>query len=284
MKYWSDIRVKLTRNIQLALQLLLLMIGIYIFIMADKLSLYKIPLIFVGLLSWFFFRDKTKHPIIWLVVLTLLVLDLYHFYFRVANHHFMLIFMVFSIILYKYHKRRDILLKNIQILLVVVLTASALQKLMSEPFMSGDFYYYMMNRGFVFHPFLNFFPESLDIANNNTESINALHQLDPNSAKSIKLKDVFLNLESFSFIFAWLTVVIEFIIAIALLWKPRGMWTNLFFATLIIGILCTRLETGFMGLLGICGLILCNNFKIRLLYILIVIGSLSLIVTKFGFH
>ncbi len=284
MKYWLDIKEILNDHIKFAIQLLFLVLGVYVFIMAEKQSLWKIPVLFVGLWSWFFLRDKTKHPIIWIVLLVLLVFDLYHSYFRVANHHFMLMFMVLSVIFYMYHQRSYILLKNIQILLVVVIMASVVQKLMSPQFMSGDFYYYMINRGFLFDIFFKFFPESLEIAKSNSESILALQDTDPNIAQSIVLKDIFPNLGLISLIFARITVALEFIVAFAILWKPKNTWTHLLFTAMIVGILCTRFEAGFMSLLAICGVFLCSNIKLRLLYVMIVMGCVILIVTKIGYH
>jgi len=240
--------------------------------------------LFVGLLSWFLFRDKTKHPIIWIVLSTLLVLDLCFSYFWVANHHFMLLFMVLSVIFYTYHKQNEILVKNIQILLVIVVLTSAFQKLMSSQFMSGDFYYYMINRGSLFGFFINLFPESLEVVKSNRESLLALHSTNPNLAQTIVLKDVFPNLGMSSLIYAWVTVVVEFLVAIAVLWKPKTTWTHLLFITMIFGILCARFETGFVSLLAVSGLFLCNNLKLRLLYVAIIIACITFIVTKIGYH
>lgn len=284
MKYWTDIKDKLNNNIELASQLLLLVLGAYIFIMAEKYSVWKVAVLFIGLFSWLFFRNKTKHPILWIVLFALLILDLSLLYLRVANHHFMLTLMMLSILLYTYHKRNDILFKNIQILLVVVVMASAFQKLMSSQFMSGDFYYYMFNRGALFGVFLKLFPESFMVAKTNVQSIITLQTIDPNLGESIVLKDIMPNLRSISLIFTWTTLIVEFMVAITVLWKPKSTWTHLLFATMIIGIICTRLEMGFMVLLAICGLLLCDNLKLRLLYVLIAIGCIALIVTKIGYH
>lgn len=284
MKYWLSIKDKLNDHIGLATQLLLLVLGIYVLIMAEKHILLKAPLLFIGLLSWFLWRDKTRHPIIWIVLAMLLIFDLINSYFWVANHHFMLLFMVLSVIMHIYIKRNDILLKNIQMLLVVVIFTSAFQKLTSNEFMNGDFYYYMINRGFVFRFFIKFFPESLELVKSNSESLLALHATDPNLAEHVVLKDIVPNLRMISVIFAWFTVVIESLVAIAMLWKPRSTWTHLFYAAMILGILCARFETGFMSLLAICGLLLCNNLKLRLLYIVIGMACITFIVTKIGFH
>ncbi|MDN3492108.1 hypothetical protein [Winogradskyella bathintestinalis] len=284
MKYWSEIKYKLTDHITVAMQLLLLMLGIYIFIMAEKERFWKIPMLFIGLMVWFFLQKKSKHPIIWIAFFALLVFDLYHFYFRVANHHFMLMFMVLPVIFYMYHQKRSILLKNIQMLLVIVILTSVVQKLLSSQFMSGDFYYYMMNKGSIFGTFLNFFPDSLEVAQSNRASMLALYALDPNEGEHIVLNNVFPYLGQISFLFAWATVAVEFLVAIAILWKPRHIVTHLLFLTMILGILCTRLETGFMALLAICGIFLCHNIKLRLLYVMIVMGCIALVVTKLGYH
>lgn len=141
----------------------------------------------------------------------------------------MLMFMVLIVGSFGYHKRGDVLQKNIQMLLVVILTASVVQKLMSSQFMSGDFYYYMANRGFLFRNFLNFFPENLEIAKSNSELILALQDTDPNFAQRIVLNDILPKLGKISLIYVWLTVIVEVVVAIALFWRPKNIWTHLLF-------------------------------------------------------
>lgn len=284
MKYWTDIKYKLGDPIGLAIQLLLLLLGIYSLLMAEENRRWKVPVLFIGILSWILLRNKKNHPIIWLVLFTLLMIDLYHDYFWVANHHFMLLFMVLSVLLYSYHKRNEILLKNIQILFVVVVLTSAVQKLMSNQFMSGDFYYYMINRGTLFGNFIRFLPESLEIAKSNSKSILDLQNLDPNLGESITLRNIFPNIGVISHIFAWVTVIFELIVAFAILWKSRSSWTHFLILIMIVGILCTRFETGFMALLALSGLFLCQNLYLRLMYVLIISGCIILIFTKLGFH
>lgn len=284
MNYWSDIRHKLNAPIKLGIQLLFFTVAAYIFIMAEEQRHLKVIVLFFGLLSWVFLSRKTKHSMLWMVCFILLSFDLYYSYFWVANHHFMMIFMVLSILFYSYHKRSDILLINIQILVVVVVMASAIQKLMSSQFMSGEFFYYMINQGSAFTFLFNFFPEILEVTKSNSESILALKATDPNHTQSIILKDIFPNLGLISYIFARITVALEFMVAIAILYKPRSKWTHLFFIIMIIGILCTRFETGFMALLGVCGIFLCNELKLRLLYVMIVLACITLVITKLGYH
>lgn len=271
-------------HIEIASQLLLLLLGAYILIMADGNRRWKVPVLFIGLISWFLFRNKKSHLIIWIFFFALLLTDLYNDYFWVANHHFVLVFIALSILIYNYHQRVEVLQKNIQLLLVIVLLASVVQKLMSSQFMSGNFYYYMSNQGSLFRNFLNFFPENLEIAKSNSKNLFDLHATDPNTSEGIVLTNIFPKVGFFSLIFAWITVAVESMVAIAILLKPRATWTHLLFATMIIGILCTRFETGFMASLAICGVFLCRNLYLRLLYVMITIGCTVLVITKLGYH
>ncbi|WP_411895897.1 hypothetical protein [Winogradskyella sp. A2] len=284
MNYWLSIKDKFNDQIVLGTQLLVLLLCVYVFILAEEHVLWKAPLIFVGLLSWYLLRDKTDHPILLILGLVLLIIDLCYSYYWVANHHFMLLFVVLAVILYVYHQDKDIFLNNIQLILVIVILTSVIQKLLSSQFMSGDFYYYMINRGALFRFFINFFPDSLEVVKSNQEQLLALHDTNPNIQQSIVMKDIIPNLGKISVIYAWLTVIIESFIAFAMLWKSRNTWTHLLLIVMILGILCARFETGFMALLAVCGMFLCNNVKLRLFYVIIFMACIAFIVTKIGYH
>lgn len=284
MKHWSDIKTKLDDSNKVAIQLLLLLLGAYAFIMSQDHIQWKIPILFFGFLIWFFFRDKTKHPIIWLVFFILLLCDLFIDYFWLANHHFMLTFVVLSVIAYMYHDSKGIIQKNIQIILMLVILTSVLQKLMSQQFMNGSFYYFMINKGTLFRFFINFFPESLEVVKNNSESLMNLKETNPNNGQKIIFKDLVPNLAYISLVFARITVAFEFVVAMAILWKPKSILTHILIIIMILGILCARLETGFMALLTICGLFLCKNIKLKLVYVAIALGCITFIVTKYGYH
>jgi hypothetical protein len=252
--------------------------------MADEQRVWKVPLLFVGLLSWFLLRNKTKHPILWIAFSIILVLDICTMYFRLANHHFLLTYMAFAVLMFQYYKRKDVLLKNIQMLLFVVISASVVQKLLSRQFMSGEFYYYMMNRGSLFRFFFNFSPEISEIISANRDSLMALKTTDPNLKESIVLNGVFPNSGVINLYYARITVIVELIVGIAILLKPKSTWTHLIFIVMILGILCTRFETGFMALLAVSGLFLCKNSLLKLVYVMIVLGCITLMITKIGYH
>lgn len=284
MRYLADIKSKLYEGNKVAIQMLLLILSVYVFIMSQFNSIWKVPILFLGLLIWFFLRDKTKHPIIWLVFLTLLLCDFWHSYFWVANHHFMITFIVLSVIAYMYHQRKEVLQKNIQIILVIVILTSVVQKLMSNQFTSGNFYYFMINKGVLFQFIMKFFPESLEVVKSNSESYLNLWETNPNDGQTIVFKNITPNIGYISLLFAKITIAFEFIVAMAILWKPKKTWAHLLLILMIFGVLLTRLETAFMAILASCGLFLCSNYKLKLSYILIVLGCVTLMVTKVGYH
>ena len=284
MNYDLNIKSKIKNNLVFATQLLLLMQFVYVIFRADEHTVWKFPILVIGLLSWFFLQDKTKYLAIWIVFVVLLLCDLIFSYFWVANHHFMLLFMSLSVVLYFKTGQDYVLQRNIQIIVVLVIFTSVIQKLMSGQFMSGQFYYYMINRGSLFRFFINFFPEAIEIVQSNAEKIDNLSKVAPSVNQKVVLEDIVPNLGLLSQIYAWVTVVIELIVAIMLLLKPRYTLTHVLFTVMILGILCARFETGFMALLAICGIVLSDNLKLRLCYALITIACIVFMITKLGYY
>ncbi|WP_299101705.1 hypothetical protein [uncultured Winogradskyella sp.] len=284
MKYWQNIKERLENHWQLTEQLLMLFAFIYIVVLANDFKIWKLCILFSGFLVWFLIGKNAKHPISWIVILLLLIIDLVGSYFWVANHHFLLLFVVLSMVFYGYHQSNVILYKNVQALLIIVLCASVIHKLFSYQFISGNFYYHSINQGTIFKSLFYFFPDSLEIANSNAESIKELNETDPNLLGKIKLVDVFPNLRIITIVFAWMTIIVEFLAAVALLSKPKSKWTHLVLIAMILGILFTKLETGFMSLLSICGLLLCNHLKLKIVYLIVAIACLTMIITKIGYH
>ncbi|PYE79986.1 hypothetical protein DFQ11_10810 [Winogradskyella epiphytica] len=284
MSYLLNIKSKLKDSSALAIQLLLLILGSYCFIMVEENRKWKALILLIGGISYFLSRNRKNHPIIWITLFALLLEDLIHDYFWLANHHFLLTFMVLSVIAFHYHKRGDYLFKNIQILLVIVVITSVFQKLMSRQFISGDFYYFMINQGALFRKFINFFPESVEIIKSNSANLTNFQATNPNEHQSLIIRDIFPKVNFYSQIFVWLTIIIESAVAIAILFKPKSVWSHLILAMMIIGILATRFETGFMALLAICGVFLCNNIYLKVVYTLISVSCFVLIVTRIGYH
>ncbi|NRD20314.1 hypothetical protein HNV08_09670 [Winogradskyella eckloniae] len=284
MSILIHIKNSLKDPIKIAQFLLALFAVIYLVLLADDFFVFKIPILVGGLVFWIIDYKKRAFPVLWLTILVLLIIDVIGSYFWVANHHFLLCFMVLSMITFFYHKRSSILFVNIQTLVVIVLLLSVFQKLFSSQFISGNFYYHDINQGAMFRPLFYLFPDSLEIANQNVDNIKKLKESDPNLEHSIAVIDIVPNLRIMTVIYAWLTILVEAIVALFLIWKPRSTWTHLFLIIMICGILFTKLETGFMSLLAICGLFLCTSLKQKLIYIAILMVCILIIMAKMGYH
>ncbi len=221
---------------------------------------------------------------IWSLFLMIFIIELTIKYFIKANHHFLLVYIIILLIVYHKNRSWQEFVDNIKWIVIIVLMCSAIQKLISPQFVSGDFYYYMLNTGKFFKPILYFTPEVKEIIAGNYSQIIDLEQTNPNLSKSITLQNVLPNLEVISRLFAWLTIALELVIAAILFWKPKHTLTHVLFIILILGIFFTRLESGFLTLLAICGFWLTENLKFRAFYALLAIGFMSLIVAQIGFH
>lgn len=281
---WNSIKKTLSDGSGLGLYLLFIFTTVYIILTGGDHRKIKLAFICVGLFLVVLFVKKITQPLLWYIFLAILICDLICDYFVRANHHFLLIYVTLLVIIYLHNSRLEDLMTNIKLLLVIVLVCSGIQKLVSPQFLSGDFYYYMINTGSFFKPILYFNQDMNDIVASNKAQISELGKLNPNASNSVILKDVFPNQASISRVYAWFSICMELMTGLFFLWKPKHLCTHILFILLIMGIFFTRLETGFMGLLAITGIWLTDNYKIRAIYTVLTLVMLSLIITRIGFY
>ena len=268
----------------LGLKLFFLFITVYLISTGVGHPWLKLPLLFMVLFLTVFFVKSINQSLIWYLTLTLLLFDLICDYFVRANHHFFLIYLTILIIIFLKNGRHGDFITNIKLLVFIVLLFSAIQKLLSPQFVSGDFYYYMFNTGNFFKPLLRFNPEMNDVVAHNNAMILELGKTDPNELKQIVLQNVEPNIGSISHAFAWLTIIFEILVAISLLLRPKHILSHLLFIVLIFGIFLMRMENGFLCLLAITGVWLSEHPKLRLIYASMAILFISLIVNHIGFY
>ncbi|MEZ4793098.1 MAG: hypothetical protein R2783_06450 [Gelidibacter sp.] len=281
---WDHIKEILSDKSTLGLKLLFIFLLAYIISTGTDHKMLKLPLLCIGLFLTVFFVKKINQPLLWYAFLVILISDLICDYFVRANHHFLLIYMTILIIVFLHNNRLEDLVINFKLVVVIVLFFSGIQKLFSAQFISGDFYYYMINTGSFFKPILHFDHDMLEVVSGNKTLILELGQTDPNALKSITLRNVVPNLGVISRVFAWLTIILELTVAVLVLLKPKKVGTHLLFILLILGIFFTRLENGFLALLAISGIWLSENIRIRAVYSILVLIFLVFIVTKIGFY
>ena len=281
---WEHIKTVLSDKTTLGLNLLFIFIVSYIVITGGDHRRIKLFLIFTGLFLLVFFVKKINQPLVWYLFLAILISDLISDYFVRANHHFLLIYLNILIIVFLHNSRLKDLVTNIKFLVVIVLLFSGVQKLVSLQFTSGDFYYYMLNTGGFFKPILYFSSEMNEIVISNKSQIAELGHSDPNELKIITFQNILPHLDVISRVMAWTTILMELVVAILILWKPKHNVTHILFILLILAIFFTRFENGFLTILAITGVWLSESIRFRFIYTILAIVSLSFMLTKIGFY
>ncbi len=246
---------------------------------------FKSIFIFIAFAILIFSENKTKNSYLWSVLIILFLIDLRVGYFKIANHHFLLLYT--TLVIYFYLKNwltYRLVETNIKCLTAIVLLFAGLQKLFSTEFLNGDYYYYMINTGKFFTPILKRIPSFSEIINQNTTAIKDLALTNPNELKVIKLEPIHNKIKSFTKLFSWITISYEIFAAILILFKPKHLLTHVLFIALIIGVFLTRLETGFLTLLSIFGFVLVKEPIVKIVYSAMALFFMALIVCNLGYY
>lgn len=281
---WQRIKQVLSDKTALGLHLFFIVMVVYLAITSVDHRNIKVFLLCGALFLIVFFVKKITQPLLWYIFLAILLSDLACDYFVRANHHFLLIYITGVVIVFLHNSRLELFIANIKYLVVIVLFFSGIQKVISPEFITGDLYYYMINTGGFFKPILYYNPQMVDTIISNKEIIAELGTTDPNLLKTATLKPILPHLEVFSFILSWMTIIMELLAAVLILWKPKHIISHIVFILLIMGIFFTRFENGFLSLLAISGVWLSDSLKTRIVYTILAIISLSFVLTKIGFH
>ncbi|HNQ26854.1 MAG TPA: hypothetical protein PKL92_02935 [Aquaticitalea sp.] len=230
------------------------------------------------------FFKQLRQPFVWYVFLALFLLDLIINYHTRANHHFMLVYLTMAYIMYLNTRNIATFTTNVKWLLFILLFFASVQKLMSSEFVSGNFYYYMINTGKFFKPLAPLDQTVAVVISNNNALIETLNHQDPNQYGTVSLNNILPNIASISKWFAWATIALEFLAGLLIVRKPEYRFTHIIFVILILGISATRLESGFLGLLCISGHWLCNNTIIRKIYVVLTVIFTALTISQLGFY
>ena len=138
--------------------------------------------------------------------------------------------------------------------------------------------------GGFFNPFINYNSEAMEIINANVSAIENLELMDPNNSHAITLRKLHPNIKLLSILFAWITILFEFLIAFLLWSKPKSNITQILLIVLIIGIFMTRLETGFLSILSILLYAISATKKIQLIAVLLTLFLFALTISGIGHY
>ena len=245
----------------------------------------KSILLFVGFMFLILSEKKMLNPYVWGVFFSILLLDIITKYYQISNHHFLLAYLTLAVLFYtKGVYTFEVLVKNTNYLLIIVIGSAALQKLFTHQFISGEYYYYMFHMGGFFNPFINYNSEAMEIINANVSAIENLELMDPNNSHAITLRKLHPNIKLLSILFAWITILFEFLIAFLLWSKPKSNITQILLIVLIIGIFMTRLETGFLSILSILLYAISATKKTQLIAVLLTLFLFALTISGIGHY
>lgn len=266
------------------LKVLLSIIIVYFIIGYGNQRLIKIPFLVVLIATLIVNPRSIYKPVLWSLIAIILGIDLATGYFFEANHHFLLFYLVLVTLLYtSIYKTQIFLYDNIKYLTFIVLALSGIQKWLSTSFTSGDFYYYLINTGQIFERITPFFHDASQTISENRKAIGTLWQTNPANNEIIPLKEVFPNTRTFSLFLSWITIGYELLVAGMILIKPKSLLTHILFILLIIGIFMTRMETGFLATLSLCGYLLTTHKITSWVYFILSLFFIILMVSRIGF-
>lgn len=240
-----------------------------------------------GIILLFVISKKTALAIyLWITVLVILGWILFETYFITANHIFLLFYIGMIGLLAKLfiYEANSLIDFNSKMILSLLLFFGGLQKILSVVFLNGDLLHYMFLRGELASPlfqmdvFQNYFLENQNAMKLFDQGFNYVDQ-------SLFLKPLFNHQHFIIYGFSIFVIAIEFALAL-LVWIKNQKIKFICFATFLVGLLFTRMETGFASLL--CLLLALQlpiaNTYYKIFYLVLFCICSLLIVLGVGLH
>lgn len=248
------------------------------------------PFLFLFFLSFLLGKKDFKSPLLWIGLSLVLVLKLYQDFYAQANHHFLLLFtnlVILQSTFYPLERQNEFLAKNAKILLMIVFFFASLHKFSSTSFVNGSYFSYMFMHGEFFTPIPEIHPEYASWVKENKKIYSDLTINDPHQKLCVDFplenKDFLFNLSKK---FSFLVLFMEFLAFIMLFFVKNDKIVHLSVLSLVIGILLTRPECGFLSIICGLGFICCPNKlkNIKTTYLVLIAFFSALIMLKLALH
>jgi len=268
------LKINTFSKIEITAKCLLLFLLLY----STKLNaLYLIAILFIVIITAIVRTDYFKDSKFWILTICLFIPNFIFQYYLVANHYFVMFYMllVFLLASYFYSDTDNIIRINAKWILAFMMIFAVIHKLLSHQFISGESIGFLMYFGQLFKLFFELFHQNNEILADNSQAINAgISTLSPTLP----------NLELFSKYFAYVTILVELIFAI-LLFVKNTAFKNWFFLGFLSLLILTREENGFIALL--CILLMMqlkdqDSYIFRTLYLALYVLSVSLVIVGWG--
>uniref|UniRef100_UPI0040494C10 hypothetical protein n=1 Tax=Flavobacterium sp. TaxID=239 RepID=UPI0040494C10 len=188
---------------------------------------------------------------LWIIMLAILGVVLFQTYYITANHIFLLFYVGMIGLLSKLfiYESNELINFNTKMILSLLFFFGGLQKILSLAFLNGDLLHYMFLRGELASPVFQ-----MDVFQNYfIENQNAMKLFDQNFAfdnQRLYLKPLFNHQHLIIYGFSIFVIIIELVLA-CMVWIKNQKIKFICFTIFLVGLLFTRMETGFASLLSL---------------------------------
>jgi len=226
-------------------------------------------------------------PFFWALTILLIIPGIWKGYCFTGNHTFVTLYIaiLFFIASLFVKNKKQILYINAKLMLAVMMFFAVIQKLLSTTFMDGSSLAYLNHTGSFLTHFQRFFPENQKIISANKNLI----------AEQIKNADglsTTIDLTPIHWLFNFNPkLAVSFILGaellfLAALFLKNQYLRNTYFTLFMLGLVLTRIETGFASLLCILMFLQSQKDKIefRLIYVGLFSLFIALILSKLGYY
>lgn len=263
---------------------LLLIILVYLFKQSVVIFWLKPTLLIIGFSLWLLKRNLAANPLFWGILLLYFFITLGHNYYLVANHHFVVCYVLTAVILHQITnlKSESYLHFHVRFLLLTILVLGALQKLLSPAYVSGAFFQLEMDMNYFLQPLDLILPEWQETTTGNKDLYKTLMKTNPNEYLDAQLKYPLPHSTLLATSLGWIAIIMEAMAGIIIFRKPHHLWSHLLFLGMIGGIFLFRMETGFLAMLATMGLLLSPSQKISFIYLSLILIFSVFMATELG--
>jgi len=203
-------------NIKLITSILLIVLLVYFYRMGGLYFILLWPI--AGLYTYGIVLNSKALTQVWFWVLIsiIMITPMISNWLEPANHHFVLSYLVMAIAVSVSYsmEMRDLRLKKITACIIIILfTVSALQKLISPVYISGEYTTYLSMVGGFFKPIYRLSGELTAVFANNNQQVGEMLLTDPNQFKSIQLSSPITNIRTLALLLSICSIALELLVA-----------------------------------------------------------------------
>ena len=260
----------------------------YLLLFYSKIS-HHYFLIISALVIFYAIIDKKFlfKPSFWGLTILVIIPEVIRGYYYTGNHTFVLLYLAILLFIASYYSshRDKILYFNTKLLLTIIMFFAILQKLLSKAFLDGSSLSYVnYSGGFLTH-LQRFFPENQKIISANKNLIAEQIKNADGLSKTIDITPVHWLIDFNPKLAVGFILGAEVLFLVMLFIKNQYA-RNIYFSLFMLGLVLTRIETGFASLLCILLFLQAQKDKIefRLIYVGLFSLFIALILSKLGHY